>query len=117
MTLLRRSFLNFLQSVTTHPSGDVTPADSHLSDLGIRRPTEPDAAQRVGTNVLTPGVPEVTNKFSPKQAKKQADVSHPGMMGDGTEEQSLDERGNPTARIKKDELDATFGKQNSKKPT
>ncbi len=25
---------------------------------------------------------------------------HPGMMGDGTEEQNLGERGNPAARIK-----------------
>jgi hypothetical protein len=38
------------------------------------------------------------------------------MMGDGTEEQSLGERGNPAARIKKDELDAAFRKQAPKKP-
>jgi hypothetical protein len=37
------------------------------------------------------------------------------MMGDGTEEQNLDERGNPAARIKKDEVDAAFGKQKPKK--
>jgi hypothetical protein len=37
------------------------------------------------------------------------------MMGDGTEEQNLDERGNPAARIKKDEVDAAFGKQGPKK--
>ena len=42
-------------------------------------------------------------------SNKQANVSHPGMMGDGTEEQNLDERGNPEARIKKDEVDAAFG--------
>jgi hypothetical protein len=46
-----------------------------------------------------------------KDTKKQAGVSHPGMMGDGTEEQNLDERGNPAARIKKDEVDAAFNKQ------
>ena len=51
----------------------------------------------------------------PKDTKKQPDVSHPGMMGDGTEEQNLDERGNPAARIKKDEGDAAFGKQGPKK--
>jgi hypothetical protein len=51
----------------------------------------------------------------PKDTKKQPDVSHPGMMGDGTEEQNLDERGNPAARIKKDEVDAAFGKQGPKK--
>ena len=32
------------------------------------------------------------------------------MMGDGTEEQNLGQRGNPAARIKKDEVDAAFGK-------
>ena len=50
-----------------------------------------------------------------KDTNKQAGVSHPGMMGDGTEEQNLDERGNPAARIKKDEADAAFSKQNPKK--
>jgi hypothetical protein len=51
----------------------------------------------------------------PKAADKQADILHPGMMGDGTEEQNLGERGNPAARIKKDEVDAAFGKQSVKK--
>jgi hypothetical protein len=49
-----------------------------------------------------------------KGAKKQAKISHPGMMGDGTEEQNLGERGNPAARIKKQEVVAAFGK---KRPT
>jgi hypothetical protein len=48
-------------------------------------------------------------------SNNQANVSHPGMMGDGTEEQNLDERGNPAARIKKDEVDAAFGKSGPKK--
>jgi len=47
--------------------------------------------------------------------KKTVDISHPGMMGDGTEEQSLDERGNPAARIKKKEVVAAFGKPRRKK--
>jgi hypothetical protein len=47
--------------------------------------------------------------------KKQAKVLHPGMMGDGTEEQNLNERGNPGVRIKKDEVEAVFGKQSPKK--
>ena len=51
--------------------------------------------------------PRSTKK--PQSTKKQPDVAHPGMMGDGTEEQNLDERGNPGARIKKDEVDAAFG--------
>jgi uncharacterized protein YukE len=36
-------------------------------------------------------------------------VSHPGMMGDGTEEQNLNQRGNPSARITEDEVNAAFG--------
>ena len=53
----------------------------------------------------------------PKDAGKntKAGVSHPGMMGDGTEEQNLDELGNPAARIKKDEVDSAFGEQKPKK--
>jgi hypothetical protein len=38
------------------------------------------------------------------------------MMGDGTEEQNLGQKGNPDARIKKDEVDAVFGKDKPKKP-
>jgi hypothetical protein len=54
----------------------------------------------------------MTNKPTfPQDTKKQAGVSHPGMMGDGTEEQNLDERGNPLARIKKGDVDAAFDKQ------
>jgi hypothetical protein len=41
---------------------------------------------------------------------------HPGMMGDGTEEQNLGQKGNPDARIKKGEVDAAFGKDKPKKP-
>ena len=48
-----------------------------------------------------------------KDSKKKTKVSHPGMMGDGTEEQNLGERGNPAARIKKKEVFAVFGKKNS----
>ena len=48
--------------------------------------------------------------------KKPDKVSHPGMMGDGTEEQNLNETGDPSVRIKPDEVDAAFGKKNTKKP-
>jgi hypothetical protein len=37
------------------------------------------------------------------------------MMGDGTEEQNLGERGNPDARIKKTEVAAAFSKQRPEK--
>jgi hypothetical protein len=60
----------------------------------------------------------MTGKLAkPKAPKNQRDVSHPGMMGDGTQEQSLGERGNPAARIKKREVKAAFGKHNGKKPS
>jgi len=52
----------------------------------------------------------MTNKPDTKPGKTKPAVSHPGMMGDGTEEQNLGEPGNPAARIKKDEVDAAFGK-------
>jgi len=47
--------------------------------------------------------------------KKQAKVRYPGMMGDGTEEQNLGQRGRPSARIKKKEVAAAFGKRRPKK--
>jgi hypothetical protein len=54
----------------------------------------------------------MTNKPTmPRDAKKQAELAHPGMMGDGTEEQNLNQRGNPAARIKKEDVDAAFAKQ------
>ena len=58
-----------------------------------------------------------SKKKSPaaKKTKKRAKVAYPGMMGDGTEEQNLGQRGNPTARIKKKEVIAAFGKRRRKK--
>jgi hypothetical protein len=54
----------------------------------------------------------MTNKpAAPTDTTKKSD--HPGMLGDGTEEQNLDQPGNPAARIDKKEVDAAF----SKKPT
>jgi hypothetical protein len=39
--------------------------------------------------------------------------AYPGMMGDGTEEQNLNQRGNPSARITEDEVQTAFaGKAN-----
>jgi len=38
------------------------------------------------------------------------------MMGDGTEEQNLNEKGDPALRIKSDEVDAAFDKTETKKP-
>ena len=58
----------------------------------------------------------MTNKPNPKGSKDSSkNASHPGMMGDGTEEQNLGQAGNPAARIKKDEVDAAFAKDAPKK--
>jgi hypothetical protein len=58
----------------------------------------------------------VTNKPTISVPNKADKISHPGMMGDGTEEQSLNEPGDPSVRIKADEVDAAFGKKDPKKP-
>jgi hypothetical protein len=59
---------------------------------------------------------KMANKPASPSSKHQEKVSHPGMLGDGTEEQNLGERGEPAARIKKDEVDAAFGKGAKKPP-
>jgi hypothetical protein len=57
----------------------------------------------------------MAKKTTVQKTKKRAKVSHPGMMGDGTEEQNLGQRGNPGARIKRKEVAAAFGKPRRKK--
>jgi hypothetical protein len=54
-------------------------------------------------------------KNTDKNSKKQPADPHPGMMGDGTEEQNLGQPGNPAARIKEDEVDAAFANKGAKK--
>jgi hypothetical protein len=59
---------------------------------------------------VTQGVLPMTTKSKvPNDTEKHAKNSHPGMMGDGTEEQNLNQPGNPAARIKKEDADAAFG--------
>jgi len=53
----------------------------------------------------------MTSKPDVKKPLTQSDVAHPGMMGDGTEEQKLNEKGNPAARITEAEVDAAFGEK------
>ena len=57
----------------------------------------------------------MASKPDPKNTKKNPATPHPGMMGDGTEEQNLGQPGNPAARIKQDEVDAAFAKDTPKK--
>ena len=49
-------------------------------------------------------------KSKPKVTNQQARSPHPGMMGDGTEEQNLNQQGNPEARITQDDVDGAFKK-------
>jgi hypothetical protein len=60
-------------------------------------------------------ISEMTNKPDSKHPAKAPAEKHPGMMGDGTEEQNLGQPGNPAARIKEGEVDAAFGKGGKKK--
>ena len=55
------------------------------------------------------------NKPEPKDAEEPK-IVHPGMMGDGTEEQNLDEPGDPAKRITKEEVEEAFGTPAPKKP-
>jgi hypothetical protein len=73
---------------------------------------EPDEASTVGSRASAPGECHMTNKPDSKDTHKDSKTAekHPGMMGDGTEEQNLGQPGNPGARIKKDEVDAAFDK-------
>jgi hypothetical protein len=59
-------------------------------------------------------ISDMTNKPASDQPKKKSATAHSGMMGDGTEEQNLGQKGNPAARIKKDEIDAAFRKDAAK---
>jgi len=59
--------------------------------------------------------PDLQGELQVSKDKKpgQADP-HPEMMGDETEEQNLNQPGNPKARIKKDEVEAAFRKRPDK---
>ena len=61
----------------------------------------------------------MTDRREPKNARKDAKeprpIVHLGMLGDGTEEQNLGERGDPAKRIKEDEVGAAFNQPAPKK--
>ena len=54
-------------------------------------------------------------KLKTKAAKPLTKIVHPGMMGDGTQEQNLNEVGDPSLRITKMDASAAFGKPVPKK--
>lgn len=45
----------------------------------------------------------------PDSAEDRTEDPHPGMMGDGTEEQNLRQKGHPENRIRRDEVEEAFG--------
>ena len=51
-------------------------------------------------------------RSKPKTTNQPANNPHPGMMGDGTEEQNLNQQGNPEVRITQDDVDEAFKKPN-----
>ena len=51
-------------------------------------------------------------KRSVASAASHAKNPQPGMLGDGTEEQNLNQQGNPGARVTQDDVDAAFKKPN-----
>jgi hypothetical protein len=53
--------------------------------------------------------PDDTSSKSSKSKAKQE--THPGMMGDETEEQNVNQPGNPKARISRDEVQDAFKKE------
>jgi hypothetical protein len=57
----------------------------------------------------------MTDKTATPQDVKKTKVDHPGMMGDGTEEQNLNQPGDPEARIKKKDVEAALASQQPKK--
>ncbi|WP_297804110.1 hypothetical protein [uncultured Brevundimonas sp.] len=49
----------------------------------------------------------------PHGQREPVENTRPGVLGDGTEEQNLNQKGHPEARIKKDEVQDAFGKKNN----
>jgi hypothetical protein len=72
--------------------------------ISQRRGSEPET---VNTKDM-PMTDKPERKDAKKDAKEPRSIIHLGMMGDGTEEQNLRERGDPAKRIKEDEVDAAF---------
>lgn len=54
-------------------------------------------------------MPQGSLKSGRSRANNRSSASYPGMMGDGTEEQSLGQVGDPSARIGEDEVQQAFG--------
>jgi hypothetical protein len=56
------------------------------------------------------------DKVVKPESEPTVKIDHPGMMGDGTEEQNLNQKGDPSARVTKDDVEAAFPPPAPKKP-
>jgi hypothetical protein len=76
------------------------------------KPKRKSVAPRKASVASAPSpVPKIA-KSVPGVTDQQANNPHPGMMGDGTEEQNLNQPGNSGARITQDDVDEAFKKSN-----
>jgi hypothetical protein len=95
-----------------HTTNELKPRDTGARKI---RCGEPVARTNTMPSTTTSGKSHKSSSKSSKaathHAKKPGHIAHPGMMGDGTEEQKLGERGDPSKRIKKGEVAAAFGKK------
>ena len=76
----------------------------------VSRPKQKSVAPRKAS-IASPASPSHTiTKPKPEVTNQQANNPHSGMMGDGTEEQNLNQQGNPAERITQDDVDEAFKK-------
>ena len=74
------------------------------------KPKRKPVVSRKGSVASTATPSPKLAKSTPKVTDQKANNPHPGMMGDGTEEQNLNQQGNPGARVTQDDVDAAFKK-------
>jgi hypothetical protein len=77
--------------------------------LSGKKPARKKTKRKKATKAIAKKANKAPRKTkSPAKARKPIRALHTGMMGDGTEEQNLGQRGNPGARIGKGEVSAAF---------
>ncbi|HUQ34817.1 MAG TPA: hypothetical protein VM144_00410 [Aestuariivirga sp.] len=85
-------------------------AKKSRSAVKVSKPKRKSVASRKASVVSAAPRGRKTVASKPKATSPQVNAPHPGMMGDGTEEQNLNQKGNPGARITQEEIDAAFKK-------
>ena len=76
----------------------------------VSKPKRKPIASRKAPVASTVSRSRAIAKPKPEMTNEQANNPNTGMMGDGTEEQNLNQQGNPGARINQDEVDEAFKK-------